>query len=287
MRRCTRRFPKRGRQIQDEADALLAGRFDLLGYRDLTFGEPIDWQLDPVWSRRAPLAHWSQIDPLDVAMVGDSKVVWELNRHQWVVASRAGIAITGDEPLRHGRRRARSTNGSTPTPSGVGINWASSLEVAFRLIAWSWALALLRDTGGRCRPPFATRLFAVDPRSRRAHPKRICPITSRRTRTSREKRSGCSTPARCFREFRDAAAGATTGARILVEQSRMQISDDGVYFEQSTGYQRYTVEIYLHFLLLAAAQRHRRARRRVGPRHAHARVPRRRAPARRLHAGDR
>ena len=26
---------------------------------------------------------------------------------------------------------------------------------------------------------------------------------------------------------------------------------DGVYFEQSTCYQRYTVEIYLHFLILA------------------------------------
>ena len=39
---------------------------------------------------------------------------------------------------------------------------------------------------------------------------------------------------------------------ILAEQAERQILDDGVYFEQSTCYQRYTAEIYLHALILAA-----------------------------------
>src|SRR5262245_16316011 len=39
------------------AEDLLEGRFDLLGYRRLWFGRPIDWQLDPVRSRRAPSVH--------------------------------------------------------------------------------------------------------------------------------------------------------------------------------------------------------------------------------------
>src|SRR5690242_10092684 len=30
------------------ADRALRGRFDLLGYEDLSFGDPIDWRLDPV-----------------------------------------------------------------------------------------------------------------------------------------------------------------------------------------------------------------------------------------------
>jgi hypothetical protein len=37
-----------------------------------------------------------------------------------------------------------------------------------------------------------------------------------------------------------------------VEQLEQQILPDGVYFEQSTCYHRYTVEIFLHFLILAA-----------------------------------
>jgi hypothetical protein len=38
---------------------------------------------------------------------------------------------------------------------------------------------------------------------------------------------------------------------VLVAQSARQISNDGVYFEQSTCYHRYTLDIYLHLLLLA------------------------------------
>ena len=44
---------------------------------------------------------------------------------------------------------------------------------------------------------------------------------------------------------------ARTGASTLIEQADQQISVDGIYFEQSTCYQRYTCDIYLHFLQLA------------------------------------
>ena len=135
------------------AEACLAGRFDLLGYEGLSFGEPMDWHLDPVSGRRAPLAHWSRIDPLDVEVVGDSKVIWELNRHQWLVRVAQAYGLTGDE------RYAEACVGHIEAwidsnPPGIGINWASSLEVAFRLISWCWTLQLLRDR--RLVPCFGT-----------------------------------------------------------------------------------------------------------------------------------
>src|SRR5262249_23410300 len=45
------------------------------------------------------------------------------------------------------------------------------------------------------------------------------------------------------------------GMRILLEQLPRQVHADGVYFEQSTCYQRYTIDIYLHFLILAGRNR--------------------------------
>src|SRR5436190_10958006 len=72
-------------------------RFDLLGYRTLSFGDPIDWHLDPVWARRSPRVHWSLIDPLNPDAVGDSKIVWELNRHQWIVRLAQAYALSADE----------------------------------------------------------------------------------------------------------------------------------------------------------------------------------------------
>src|SRR5438105_3821525 len=45
------------------------GHFDLLGYKGLEFGNPIDWHLDSVSGRRAPLVHWSRLNPLDCESV--------------------------------------------------------------------------------------------------------------------------------------------------------------------------------------------------------------------------
>ena len=55
----------------------------------------------------------------------------------------------------------------------------------------------------------------------------------------------------CSRTCPVPRGGRRSASRILAEQSGQQILGDGVYFEQSTCYQRYTAEIYLHFLILA------------------------------------
>src|SRR5438552_2208038 len=77
--------PTHRRDVVAAAADPMQNRFDLLGYRTLWFGDPVDWHLDPVWACRSPRVHWSQVDPLDPEAVGDSKIVWELNRHQWLV----------------------------------------------------------------------------------------------------------------------------------------------------------------------------------------------------------
>ena len=93
----TQRMPEARYRVLDTAQTLLDGRFDLLGYRGLRFGAPLDWHLDPVNGLRAPLTHWSRLDPLDASIVGDSKVIWELNRHQWLVRLAQAYRFTGEE----------------------------------------------------------------------------------------------------------------------------------------------------------------------------------------------
>src|SRR2546425_3145125 len=127
------------------ADAVYQRHFDLLGHRGLVFGDPVDWHLDPISGRRAPRVHWSRIDPLDPAAVGDSKIVWELNRHQWLLDLGRAYRSTGDE--RYAAACARYVREwMEANPPGLGINWASSLEVALRLLAWCWALCLIRGS---------------------------------------------------------------------------------------------------------------------------------------------
>jgi hypothetical protein len=242
------RMPDWYDRVVARAETLCHGRFDLLGYRQLSFGDPPDWRLDPVSGRRAPRVHWSRIDPLDAVQVGDSKVVWELNRHQWLTQLALAHRATGDE--RYAETFARHVDAwMRENPPGIGINWASSLELAFRLIAWCWGLALLRDAS----------VFTAELRDRMlagiwAHARHIerhlSSYFSPNTHLTGEA-LGLFYAGVLFPELPRSARWRSLGHRVLVDESRRQVLPDGVHFEQSTCYQRYSVEIYLHFLILA------------------------------------
>lgn len=235
-------------RARQAAEAVVAGRFDLLGYRDLRFGDPPDWHLDPVSGRRSPRDHWSQLNPLDPAVVGDSKVVWELNRHQWLVHLGQAYRLTGDE--RYARTfRASVRAWMAANPPGTGINWTSSLEVALRLIAWCWALFLFRDAEALTPGLFLRLLAGV--LAHATHVERyLSYYFSPNTHLTGEA-LGLFYAGVVFPECRAAARWRRLGLRILLRESKRQVLDDGVYFEQSTCYQRYTLDAYLHLMILA------------------------------------
>jgi hypothetical protein len=236
-------------ELLDAAGRIGRKRFDLLGYRELFFGDPIDWRLDPVSGRRTRFAHWSRIDPLDSEAMGDPKVIWELNRHQWLVTLGQAYRLSGDE--RHAGVFASSVREwMAANPVGWGINWASSLEVALRLISWCWALHLFR--GSRALTPDLFTEMRAFIRSHAVHVERyLSHYTSPNTHLTGEA-LGLFYAGTQFPEFPEAGRWQGTGERILVEQVALQVLPDGVYFEQSTCYQRATIEIYMHFLILAS-----------------------------------
>jgi hypothetical protein len=237
------------RAIVAAADRVLEGRFDLLGYQDLSFGDPIDWHVDPVAGLRSPRVHWSRIDVLDPVSVGDSKVVWELNRHQWLVTLGQAYALTGDERYAEAFA-ARVSHWLQENPPGIGINWASSLELAIRLIAWCWALVLFRRSPALTAELFGRVSASIDEHATRVE-RYLSFYSSPNTHLTGEA-LGLLYAGAVFPDRRAAGRWRRRGAEILMEQSGRQVMADGVYFEQSTCYQRYTVEILLHFMILSA-----------------------------------
>jgi|SRR5712692_1787978 len=55
--RLIERIPGSRERIISTADAICRGRFDVLGFGGLHFGDPVDWHQDPISGRRAPLDH--------------------------------------------------------------------------------------------------------------------------------------------------------------------------------------------------------------------------------------
>jgi heparinase II/III-like protein len=241
--------PAAAAETVEAANRLLGKRFDLLGYRDVSFGDPIDWHADPVAGRRAPAVHWTRLDHLDAESVGDHKVIWELNRHQWLVRLAQAYRLTGDE--RYTRAFLDTVaDWIRANPRGVGINWASSLEVSLRLMSWTWALVLFRHSPLLTPAAFRPLVAAL-----RAHAvyveKYLSYYFSPNTHLTGEA-LGLFYAGVVFPTLPRAHRWRTLGARILADESVRQVHGDGVYFEQSTCYQRYTVDSYLHFLVLAA-----------------------------------
>ena len=171
--------PLERNRIIESAEAILRGQFSILGYGMLNFGSPIDWHFDPVSGVRSPRLHWSRIHALDPDQVGDSKVIWEVNRHQWMLDLGQAYRLTGDE--HYAREFSQNLRSWMQTnPAGIGINWSSSLEVAIRMMSWSWALLLFRDSAA-LTPALFTEIMGwlrVHANSWNA----ICPTTFHRIR---------------------------------------------------------------------------------------------------------
>src|SRR6185369_2471307 len=133
------------RDVIDTANEISKGRFRLFGFQNLSFGNPIDWHFNPISGQRSPLVHWSSLNNLDTHETGDRKIVWELNRHQYFSILGQAYWLTGDERFAE-TFVTHITGWMDQNPPKVGINWSSSLEIAFRSISWLWAFQFFRDS---------------------------------------------------------------------------------------------------------------------------------------------
>jgi hypothetical protein len=244
-----KRLPEQAARIVEEAEKLLRGRFDLLGYEDLDFGSPIDWHLDPVSGKRAPLLPWHRVPYLDYGAVGDHKVIWELNRHQHLVTLAKACWLRRDDRYLNALS-SQWYDWLAANPYGVGINWASSLEVAFRSLSWLWVLHLLPPSGpapAQFRRDLVTELGRGARHIERYLSTYFAPNTHLLGEAVALYFVGTLCP-----QFAAARRWRKLGWNVLIEQAEKQVRSDGLHFEQSTYYHVYALDFFLHAHLLAS-----------------------------------
>lgn len=251
VREFRRRFGRRAEEfVIERARHIVEGRFDLLGFRDLSFGNPPDWHLEPVSNKRAPLVHWSRIDYLDAEVAGDKKITWELNRHQYFNTLGRAYWLTGEE--RYAETFAAHLEAwMNENPPKLGINWASSLEISFRSISWLWACYFFKDSQ-HLTPALLLRALKFLYLHARHLEMYLSIYFSPNTHLTGEA-LGLYYLGTLWPEFRAAARWRALGQNILLDALDRQVRRDGVYFEQSSYYHRYTTDFYTHLCILAEA----------------------------------
>lgn len=249
-RELARRWPDEAERLRARAERIVEGRFDLLGLSDLSFGQPVDWHLEPVSGKRSPLVHWSAIEEIGNGETGDKKIVWELNRHQHFVTLGCAYLLTEDERYAE-VFTSHLSSWMDENPPKRGVNWLSSLEVAFRAISWLWSLHLFKES-----PRLAPQLFLRAMKYLHIHARHIetylSTYSSPNTHLTGEA-LGLYYMGTLLPEFASAARWRAKGMEIMTSALDRQVRPDGVYFEQASYYHRYTVEFYTHLLLLARA----------------------------------
>ena len=249
-RQCTRRDPAHVADILSRAERMLTGRLPVFGLGWIDVGEPPRWHREPLAGVTAPRRHWSTIPYLDVSAVGDHKILWEFNRHQHFVTLGQAWVLTGDD--RFATLFASHVDSwIRENPVRVGVNWSSSLEVAYRAISWCWSLHLFSGSPA-LTPERRSGMYGVL-RAHAVHLTRyLSTYFSPNTHLTGEA-LGLYYLGTVLPGFREAPSWRSFGADILNRQLPIQVHADGVYFEQATQYHRYTAEIYLHYWILAAA----------------------------------
>jgi hypothetical protein len=242
------RLPQQVEQIIRQADKICRHQFDLLGYESLEYGNPIHWHLDRVHGREAPRKPFHKIRYLDFDQVGDSKVTWELNRHQHLVTLAKAYRLTddgryADEIIQQWRRW------HTENPYAIGINWASSLEVAFRSLSWIWMFQLLDETPALPRE-FRKEWLRAQALNGRYIERYLSTYFSPNTHLLGEAAALLFLGTLCP-ELARAEHWKMRGWEIVLQEARRQVQADGFHFEQSTYYHVYAVDFFLHAAVLA------------------------------------
>ena len=243
-----KRFPQECQKKIQEAENICRGELDLLGYEKVPYGPKMDWQTDRVHGKVSPRKPWYRIHYLDFAEVGDSKVTWELNRQQHLVTLAVAYRLTADQ--RFGQEIFREwSDWQHANPYPIGINWTSSLEVAFRSLSWLWVWHLMSGTKvlpKGFRQEFC-RVLALHGRHIETY---LSTYFSPNTHLLGEAMALNFVGTLCP-EIPAAPRWRERGWAMICREAQRQVRADGMYFEQSSYYHVYALDMFLHTRILA------------------------------------
>ncbi len=209
---------------------------------------PIRWRRDPSSQLETGVAYFRRIPYLDASKAGDHKFIWELNRHQHLV-------LLAQEHLLFGTQasldeiESQLASWLAANPFQRGINWASALEVAFRALSWIWLEHLV---GSQLTPPLRQQMLQELFRHGCHLEHNLSFYFSPNTHLLGEAVAlhalGIAFPA-----WPHAQRWTELGHRVVEEQLRRQVHNDGSHFEKSSYYHVYALDMFLFHAVLSGS----------------------------------
>ncbi len=133
--------------IRTDAEEMMAGRWTLFGWRKCDVGSPPCWHRDASSGVIVEPEGWShKLDHRHLPDGADVRTIWEINRwSQMTRLAMHGWIDRNQEVLQ--TAQAWVEDWLERNPVGHGVNWTSALEVALRLMNFTWLDALVEAAG--------------------------------------------------------------------------------------------------------------------------------------------
>jgi len=228
------------------------GLFIFFEHQRIQTSFPPQWHTNPFTGQNIPSGkHWTEID--DFAC-GDIKMIWELSRFAFVYALVRAFWRTGDqkyaETFWHLVEDWREKN-----PPNWGANWKCGQEVAFRVMAWCFGLYgfFRADSTNAHRMTALSQMISVSGERIEGN---IRYALNQRNNHGISEAVGLLTIGLLFPEFRKATSWREMGKRLLEEQGKSLIYEDGAFSQHSFNYQRLMLHDYLWALRLGDLNGH-------------------------------
>jgi uncharacterized heparinase superfamily protein len=230
-------------RILRSAENAVAHRVDLLGSGLVDLGDKIDWHKDYKVNFSWPMEYHRNIDYMNAGLPSDVKFPWEVSRMQWLIPAGQAYLLTGDE------RYAAAVRGILEhwiqsNPYSYGVNWVCTMDVALRIISWTWFFRVFAESKSWNDPVFQETFL------------RALFLQALFTEKHLEKSdingnhyisdaAGLVFAGLFFHQGADAKRWLDLGWQILCSELPRQVFDDGVDFEGSIPYHRLVSELFL------------------------------------------
>ena len=232
------------RELTQLADDVMRGRIPLFD-SVVDYGPVVPWRRDPRSGIETPQDYFRRIPYLDPAAAGDHKLIWEVNRHQHLVLLAQAFVITSRDEYFDTLVR-QLEHWWEENQFQRGVNWTSALEAGFRALSWVWIWHLV---GTRMQAPFRQRFLAELHRHGLHLEYNLSVYFSPNTHLLGEA-VALHALGRLFPDFPQAELWRKLGRDVVRGHMDSCVKQDGSYFEQSTYYHVYALEMFAFHAVL-------------------------------------
>lgn len=220
-------------------DNFLKHTFTFFSIENKYLGKDIDWHFDYKNGKKAPLSYSGDINCHDFDVVGNIKYIWELNRHQHLITLSKQYYLTGDDSYKN-EVLTELDQWIAINPYLKGVNWCSSLEVALRVISWSWVWNFISDIEPALKEKWLKSIFL--------HCRFIEENLSRYSSANNHligEAAGLFIGSLVWNFGKVSDKQREKAFSILIREIAAQNYDDGVNKEQAISYQQFVIDFFL------------------------------------------